>query len=209
MKRLKAVIATGNRYKLEEISIMLADFNIDVRSMKEMGLQGLDIEETGITFEENALIKAEVVSRETGLLALADDSGLEVDALDGAPGVYSARYAGESATDADNNAKLLELLKEVPLEKRQGRFVCALAAVFPDGRRLVVRGTVEGYIDFEEKGTHGFGYDPLFFIPAYQQTFGELGPVIKNSMSHRGQAIEAMKEKLLELFGDEGGGEEA
>ena len=209
MKRLKAVIATGNRHKLEEISAMLADFNIDVRSMKEMGLDGLDIEETGITFEENALIKAEVVSRKTGLLALADDSGLEVDALEGAPGVYSARYAGESATDTDNNAKLLEFLKEVPLEKRQGRFVCALAAVFPDGRQLVVRGTVEGYIDFEEKGTHGFGYDPLFLIPAYQQTFGELGPMIKNSMSHRGQAIEAMKEKLLELFRNESGGEEA
>jgi len=196
MKQLTAVIATGNQHKLEEISVMLSDFDIEVRSMKDMELDGLEIEESGSTFEENAIIKAETVARKTGMLALADDSGLEVDALAGAPGVYSARYAGEKATDAANNAKLLADLENVPLENRQGRFVCALAAVFPDGRQIVVRGTVEGYIDFEEKGSHGFGYDPLFLIPSYQQTFGELGPVIKNSMSHRGRAIEAMKEKL-------------
>jgi len=202
MKPLTAVIATGNLHKLEEIGTMLADFHIKVCSMKDVGLAGMDIEETGSTFEENALIKARTVSAETGLLALADDSGLEVDALAGAPGVYSARYAGEGATDEANNQKLLDALKDVALENRQGRFVCALAAVFPDGRELVVRGTVEGYIDFEPKGTHGFGYDPLFLIPAYQLTFGELGPMIKNSMSHRGKAIEVMKEKLVSLLAE-------
>lgn len=202
MNQLTAVIATGNQHKLEEISLMLSDFDIEVRSMKDMELDGLEIEESGSTFEENAVIKAETVARKTGILALADDSGLEVDALAGAPGVYSARYAGEKATDAANNAKLLADLENVPLENRQGRFVCALAAVFPDGRQIVVRGTVEGYIDFEEKGSHGFGYDPLFLIPSYQQTFGELGPVIKNSMSHRGRAIEAMKEKLSAILGE-------
>ncbi len=195
-----AVIATGNRYKLEEISEMLKDFSIQVKSMGDIGLDGLEIEETGTTFEENAIIKAETVCQKTGLMALADDSGLEVDALNGAPGIYSARYAGEQGNDDENNKKLLEELKDVPLENRQARFVCALAAVFPDGLKIVVRGTVEGYIDFEEKGSHGFGYDPMFLIPAYQQTFGQLGPVIKNSMSHRGRAIERMKEKLEEVL---------
>lgn len=195
-----AVIATGNRHKLVEISEMLKDFSIQVKSMGDMGLEGLEIEETGTTFEENAVIKAETVCQKTGLMALADDSGLEVDALNGAPGIYSARYAGEQGNDDENNKKLLEELKDVPLENRQARFVCALAAVFPDGRKIVVRGIVEGYIDFEEKGAHGFGYDPLFLIPTYQQTFGQLGPVIKNSMSHRGRAIEMMKLKLEEVF---------
>lgn len=195
-----AVIATGNRHKLEEISEMLKDFNIQVKSMVDMDLDGLEIEETGTTFEENALIKAETVCGKTGLMALADDSGLEVDALNGAPGIYSARYAGEQGNDEANNKKLLEALKDVPLENRQARFVCALAAVFPDGMKIVVRGTVEGFIDFEEKGPNGFGYDPLFLIPSYQQTFGELGPMIKNSMSHRGRAIELMKEKLEVVF---------
>ena len=200
MNPVVAVIATGNRHKLEEISEMLADFNIEVLSMQDVDLEGLEIEETGTTFEENAIVKAATVAKQTGKMAIADDSGLEVDALNGEPGIYSARYAGEGATDADNNAKLLEKLKEVPLENRQARFVCALATVFPDGRKIVVRGTVEGYIDFEEKGSHGFGYDPLFLIPSYQQTFGELGPVIKNSMSHRGQAIELMKEELSAIL---------
>ncbi len=201
MNRVLAVIATGNRHKLEEISAMLSDFDIEVCSMKDMGLEGLEIEETGSTFEENAIIKASTVAERTGKMAIADDSGLEVDALDGEPGIYSARYAGPDATDAANNAKLLDELKDVPLENRQARFVCALAAVFPDGRKIVVRGIVEGYIDFEEKGSHGFGYDPLFLIPAYQQTFGELGPVIKNSMSHRGRAIELMKEEMATILG--------
>ncbi len=200
MNQQIAVIATGNRHKLEEISEMLKDFSIQVKSMDDIGLEGLEIEETGTTFEENAVIKAETVCGKTGLMALADDSGLEVDALGGAPGIYSARYAGEQGNDEANNKKLLEALKDISLENRKARFVCALAVVFPDGLKIVVRGTVEGYIDFEEKGSHGFGYDPLFLIPAYQQTFGQLGPVIKNSMSHRGRAIELMKTKLEEIF---------
>ena len=200
MKRLTAVIATGNRHKLREIATMLADFDIRVKTMEEAGLQDFYIEETGSTFEENAIIKAAAVAHKTGLMALADDSGLEVDALQGEPGVYSARYAGENATDADNNYKLLTTMKAVPMERRQGRFVCALAAVFPDGREIVVRGTVEGLIDFQEKGSYGFGYDPLFLLPEYNKTFGELGPDVKNSMSHRGKAIQQMKQELKKLL---------
>ena len=197
----KAVIATGNSHKLREIGEMMRGFQIQVVSMKEMGLEGLDIEETGHTFEENALIKAKTVAEKTGMLSLADDSGLEVDQLDGAPGIYSARFAGVQGDDQANNAKLLQALQNVPLDKRQARFVCALAAVFPDGGSIVVRGTVEGCIDFQEKGTHGFGYDPLFLIPELGKTFGELEPGIKNTMSHRHRAIESMKERLLPLFG--------
>ena len=199
---IKAVIATGNDHKLKEIAAMFKDFPIQVVSMKEVNLGTMEIEETGETFEENALIKAMAVCEATNTLSLADDSGLEVDALNGSPGVYSARYAGENATDEDNNQKLLQELEKVPMEKRSGRFVCALAAAFPDGEAIVVRGEVEGYIDFQPKGQNGFGYDPLFYIPKYCKTFGELSPEIKNSMSHRSRALENMKQMLADHFGE-------
>ncbi|RQD69218.1 MAG: XTP/dITP diphosphatase [Tindallia sp. MSAO_Bac2] len=197
---MRAVIATGNVHKLKEIADMLKDFPIEVVSMKDIGLENMEIEETGDSFEENALIKAMAVCEATNSLSLADDSGLEVDALDGRPGVYSARYAGENATDGDNNAKLLQELDGVPMEKRSGRFVCALAAAFPNGEVMVTRGEVEGYIDFEEKGENGFGYDPMFYVPRHRKTFGELNPEIKNGMSHRSRALESLKEMLIQHF---------
>ncbi len=200
LEKIRAVIATGNAHKLEEIATMLQDFPIEAVSMKEVGLGNMDIEETGTTFEENALLKAMAVCEATNSLSLADDSGLEVDVLDGRPGVYSARYAGENATDQENNAKLLKELENVPIEKRSGRFVCALAAAFPNGEVLVTRGEVEGYIDFEEKGVNGFGYDPLFYVPQHRKTFGELSPEIKNRMSHRSRALGNLKEMLIQYF---------
>ncbi|SFI10986.1 XTP/dITP diphosphohydrolase [Tindallia magadiensis] len=199
-EKAKAVIATGNPHKLLEIKKMLEDFPIEVVSMKEVGLENMEIEETGASFEENALIKAMAVCEETKTIALADDSGLEVDALDGRPGIHSARYAGEDATDRTNKEKLLNELQGVPIEKRSGRFVCAIAVAFPNGEVLVTRGEVEGYIDFEETGENGFGYDPMFYVPEYQKTFGQLEPEIKNRISHRSKALENLKKMLTEHF---------
>ncbi|MBU5678048.1 XTP/dITP diphosphatase [Alkaliphilus sp. MSJ-5] len=192
----QAVIATGNKHKLEEIGVILKDFQLEVLSMKDVGLDGLEIIEDGNTFEENALIKAKTVMEKTGKLALADDSGLEVDILNNQPGIYSARFAGEHATDKENNDKLLKLLKDIPLEKRKARFVCAMAAVFPNGDIVVLRGECSGVIGFEPKGTSGFGYDPLFIIEEYGKTFAELGEERKNKISHRAIALEKLKEEL-------------
>ncbi len=192
----QAVIATGNKHKLEEIGVILKDFQLEVLSMKDVGLDGLEIIEDGNTFEENALIKAKTVMEKTGKLALADDSGLEVDILNNQPGIYSARFAGEHATDKENNDKLLKLLKDIPSEKRKARFVCAMAAVFPNGDIVVLRGECSGVIGFEPKGTSGFGYDPLFIIEEYGKTFAELGEERKNKISHRAIALEKLKEEL-------------
>lgn len=197
---MRVVMATGNSHKLEEITNMLQNFPIEVVSMKDVGLEKMEIEETGTSFEENALIKAMAVCEATNSLSLADDSGLEVDALDGRPGVYSARFAGDNATDQENNVKLLNELQDISIEKRSGRFVCAIAAVFPTGEVLVTRGEVEGFIDFEEKGTNGFGYDPLFYSPQHRKTFGELSPEVKNGISHRSRALENLKEMLIQHF---------
>lgn len=192
----QAVIATGNKHKLEEIGVILKDFQLEVLSMKDVGLDGLEIIEDGNTFEENALIKAKTVMEKTGKLALADDSGLEVDILNNQPGIYSARFAGEHATDRENNDKLLKLLKDIPLENRKARFVCAMAAVFPNGDIIVLRGECSGVIGFEPKGKSGFGYDPLFIIEEYGKTFAELGEERKNKISHRAIALEKLKEEL-------------
>lgn len=192
----EAVIATGNKHKLEEIGAILKDFNLEVLSMKDVGLEGLEIIEDGNTFEENALIKAKTVMEKTGRLALADDSGLEVDILNNQPGIYSARFAGEKATDEENNNKLLKLLSGVPLEDRKARFVCAIAAVFPNGESIVLRGECPGKIGFEPKGTAGFGYDPLFIVEGSDKTFAELGEEKKNRISHRARALEKLKREL-------------
>lgn len=192
----EAVIATGNKHKLDEIGAILKDFQLQVLSMKDVGLEGLEIIEDGNTFEENALIKAKTVMEKTGKLALADDSGLEVDILNNQPGIYSARFAGEKATDQENNNKLLTLLKDVPLEKRTARFVCALAAVFPNGDTIVLRGECPGIVGFEPRGTTGFGYDPLFIVEEYNKTFAEIGEEKKNRISHRAIALEKLKEEL-------------
>lgn len=199
----QAVISTGNKHKLEEIGAILEDFNLEVLSMKDVNLEGLEIIEDGNTFEENALIKAKAVMERTGKLTLADDSGLQVDVLDNQPGIYSARFSGENATDEKNNAKLLKMLEEVPFEKRTARFVCAMAAVFPNGDTIVLRGECPGVIGFEAKGKSGFGYDPLFIVEEYNQTFAELGEEIKNKISHRARALEKLKKELILRLGSD------
>lgn len=194
----KFIVATRNKGKLKEIAEILKDFPYSVISMEDAGIYE-DIEENGATFEENALIKAKEVFRLTNEIVMADDSGLEVDYLNGAPGIYSSRFAGEGATDEDKNNKLLSLLKDVPFEKRTARFVCSIAVMLPDGRHFTVRGTCEGYIGYKPEGRNGFGYDPLFFMPEYNMTTAQMKPEDKHKVSHRGKALGLMVEKLKEL----------
>lgn len=200
MRRL--VVATTNIGKLKEIESILAPLRLEIVPVS--AYPGLpEIEEDGATFEENAVKKARLTAEATGEAALADDSGLEVDHLAGAPAVHSARFAGEPKSDAANNAKLLKLLEGVPWEKRTARFRCVVAVATPGGQVLTAEGMCEGYILSEPKGTGGFGYDPLFFVPEFGKTFAELSPKVKNRVSHRGAALEAIKEKLLRLFGEQ------
>lgn len=191
------VISTGNAHKLEEIGIILKDLDYNIYSLRDVNLDNLEIEENGKTFEHNALIKARTVAKLTNMITIADDSGLEVDAISKKPGVYSARYAGENATDEENREKLLKALKNTTISNRTGRFVCCIAVVFPDGKEFVVRGICKGTIAFEEKGKNGFGYDSLFIVDNYNKTFAELPSSVKNAISHRAKALELMKEELL------------
>ena len=189
----KIIFATGNENKMKEIRMILADLGMPILSMKEAGIF-VDVEENGTTFEENALIKATEIAKLTdNCIVLADDSGLEIDYLNKEPGIYSARYAGvDTSYDIKNNL-LLERLSGVPDELRTARFVCAVAAAFPDGSTEVVRGTIEGIIGHEIAGEHGFGYDPIFYLPEYGCTTAELEPEKKNELSHRGNALRAMR----------------
>ncbi len=186
---------------MKEIREILADLQVEIQSMKEAGIEA-DIVENGSTFEENARIKAESVAKELPkgeqAIVLADDSGLEIDWLNGEPGIYSARYMGEDTSYRIKNANLISRLEGVPVEKRTARFVCAIAAVLPDGEVLTTRGVIEGKIGYEERGTNGFGYDPIFYLPDMSRTTAELSPEEKNAVSHRGKALQAMKEKLSE-----------
>lgn len=191
----KLVFATGNEKKMKEIRMILGDLDYEILSMKEAGITA-DIVEDGSTFEENAVIKATAISKLTNCLVLADDSGLEVDYMDKMPGIYSARWLGEDTSYAVKNRKIIENLEGVPDEKRTARFVCAIAAAFPDGRVLTKRGTIEGIIGYEERGSNGFGYDPIFFLPEYGKTTAELDPEEKNKVSHRGKALEMIKKEL-------------
>lgn len=193
----RIVFATGNAGKMKEIREILSDLELEVVSMKEIGID-IPIEEDGTTFEENALIKARAVARQCGEIVLADDSGLEVDYLNGEPGIYSARYMGEETPYSIKNANIIGRLEGIPDEKRTARFVCAIAAVFPDGQEMVTSGEIEGRIDYEEKGKNGFGYDPIFYVPEFGRTTAELSDEEKNSISHRGRALRRMKEKLRE-----------
>lgn len=194
MKRI--VFATGNAGKMKEIRMILADIGYEIVSMMEAGIIA-DIQEDGSTYEENALIKARAVAaKSAGDIVLADDSGLEIDSLGGEPGVYSARYMGEDTSYRVKNANLIERLNGVPDEKRTARFVCAIAAVLPDGRELTTRAAIEGRIGYEEKGSGGFGYDPIFYVPELHKTTAELTGEEKNLVSHRGKALELMKEEL-------------
>ncbi len=190
------VIATNNKHKLEEIGDILKDLDYNIKSLKDVNLDGIEIVEDGKTFEHNALIKARTISKKTNLISIADDSGLEVKAIGNKPGIYSARYAGENATDSENRKKLIKSLQNIPMSKRDARFVSCVAVVFPDGKEFVVRGTCEGFIGLEEKGDNGFGYDSLFIVNNYNKTFAQLPSSIKNSISHRAKALELMKEEL-------------
>ena len=194
----KIVFATSNEGKVKEIKEIFADFPIEVVSMKEMNIT-TDVEENGTTFEENSLIKARAISKLTGLPALADDSGLEVDYLNGEPGVYSARYLGRD-TDYDyKNNYIIDKLKDAKDEERSARFVCVISLVLPDGREFVKKGVMEGKIGYEIKGENGFGYDPIFYLPQYGKTSAEISAEEKNKISHRGKALSAMKELIVNL----------
>lgn len=200
----KIIFATGNENKMKEIRMILKDLGMEILSQKEAGIKA-DIVEDGESFEENALIKAteiaEIARKETDYqkaVVLADDSGLEVDYLNKEPGIYSARYMGEDTSYDIKNGSLLERLSGVPDEKRTARFVCAIAASFPDGTSEVVRGTMEGIIGHEIAGENGFGYDPIFFLPEYGCTSAELSPEKKNELSHRGEGLRKMQ-KVIEL----------
>jgi len=194
--RRTLVIASNNAHKIREISEML-DERLHVISMREAGFNG-DIDENGDTFEENALIKARAVAMATGYCALADDSGLAVDALNGEPGVHSARYAGLHGDDAANNALLIEKMQDVPQEERTAQFVCAMALCLPNGENSIVRGECPGLITYEPRGEGGFGYDP-YFEYATGQTFSEMSEEEKNQVSHRARAMQLMLPHLEEL----------
>jgi len=197
-KNYSLVIATKNKHKLREIGEILGNLPLQIRAMDEVGLCNYDLEivEDGLTFEDNSMKKAVEVMKVSGYIAIADDSGLEVEALGNQPGVFSARFSGENATDKKNNEKLLHMLADVPMEKRNARFVSVISVAFPDGRRFHVRGECKGIIGFEERGEFGFGYDPLFIVPKYNKTFGELSSEIKNKISHRAKALEILKDEL-------------
>lgn len=193
MKRI--IFATGNQGKMKEIREILAGLDAEVVSMKEAGVQA-EIEENGTTFEENAVIKAKTICQLTGEIVLADDSGLEIDYLNKEPGVYSARYMGEDTSYRIKNQSLIDRLEGVPDEQRTARFVCVVAAAFPDGRVKTVRAAMEGRIGYEEKGENGFGYDPIFYLPEYGCTSAELSLEEKNKISHRGKALRAIRDEL-------------
>lgn len=191
----KVIFATGNEGKMKEIREILGDLDIQLLSLKNAGIKA-DIEENGNSFEENAVIKATAIRDLTGEIVLADDSGLEIDYLNKEPGIYSARYMGEDTSYHIKNANLIERLNGVPDEKRTARFVCAIAAAFPDGTVRTVRAAMEGRIGYEEKGENGFGYDPIFYLPEYGCSSAELSMEEKNKISHRGKALRAIRDEL-------------
>lgn len=196
----KIIVATGNQNKMKEIREIIRRDDIEFVSLKDEGLQDIEIVEDGKTFEENAVIKAKTIADITKNIVIADDSGLEVDYLDKAPGVYSARYMGEDTPYTIKNNHIIEQLKDAKDEERSARFVCAIACVMPDGETFTTRGTIEGRIGYEEKGENGFGYDPIFYLPERGCTTAELPPEQKNEISHRGKALKAMYKKLEEIL---------
>lgn len=199
---MKVIVATGNKDKVKEIREILQDMDACVVTMKEAGFFA-EPEEDGSTFQENAIIKAKAVARKAAedeawrdAIVMADDSGLVIDALNGEPGIYSARYLGHDTSYRVKNADLIRRLDGVSGEERSARFVCAIAAVCPDGKVLTSEGVMEGQIGYEECGENGFGYDPIFYLPEYGCTSAQLSPEEKNRISHRGKALRAMREKL-------------
>lgn len=196
----KIIVATGNQNKMKEIREIIKRDDIEFVSLKDEGLQDIEIVEDGKTFEENAVIKAKTIADITKSIVIADDSGLEVDYLDKAPGVYSARYMGEDTPYTIKNNHIIELLKDAKGEERSARFVCVIACVMPDGETFTTRGTIEGRIGYEEKGENGFGYDPIFYLPERGCTTAELPLEQKNEISHRGRALKAMYKKLEDVL---------
>lgn len=197
----RIIFATGNEGKMKEVRSILSNMNVEVLSMKEAGIK-IDVKEDGTTFEENAMIKARAIASVCDDIVLADDSGLEIDFLNKEPGVYSARYLGEDTSYTIKNQNLLDRLQGVPEDKRTARFVCAIAAVFPDGSCETVTAAMEGQIGDEARGENGFGYDPIFYLPEYGCSTAELSMEQKNEASHRGKALRAMKQILLEKLGE-------
>ena len=195
----KIIFATSNEGKMKEVRSILEDLGMEVLSMKEAGIH-VEVVEDGTTFEENAIIKVTEIAKVCEGIVLADDSGLEIDYLNKEPGIYSARYMGEDTSYAIKNQNLIDRLEGVADEERTARFVCAIAAAFPDGTVEVTRGTIEGRIGYEEKGSNGFGYDPIFYVPEYGCTTAELSMEQKNEASHRGKALRLMKEIIREKY---------
>lgn len=193
----KIIAASSNAHKIKEIQAIMSKFGMEVVSRKDAGVADFEIEEDGETFEENSYKKALEIMKASGQITVADDSGLMVDYIGGAPGVYSARFAGEQCDDAKNNEKLLKLLAEVPDKERTAKFVSVITLIFPDGETLVARGECPGRIIHTPAGENGFGYDPLFVPDGYNKTFAQLSEEEKNSISHRAKALEKL-EKLLE-----------
>ena len=190
-------VATNNQKKLKEIQRILDSFGITAKTLKELDIN-IEIEENGTTFEENAVIKAKAIAQICALPTISDDSGLEVDALNGAPGVYTARFAGEHATDDENIDKLLSELEGVEKADRTARFVSAVCLYMPDGRNTVCRGTCEGWIGWERIGDGGFGYDPVFMVD--ETSYSQMSPEAKDAVSHRGSALRQLKEKISEFI---------
>ena len=198
MKPKRIVFATGNKDKMKEIRMIMEDLNLPILSMKEAEVEK-EIIEDGTTFQENALIKAKAIAELLpDDIVMADDSGLEIDYLNKEPGIYSARYMGEHTSYDIKNNHILERLKGVPKEQRTARFVCAVAAVFPGGKSIVVNGTMEGRIADHIAGENGFGYDPIFWLDDYGCTSAEISPEEKNSLSHRGKALRAVRQQIME-----------
>ena len=194
---MKVILASKNQHKLTELSAILSQLGFEIALESEYGLD-IDVEETGTTFEENSFLKADAVMKASGLPVLADDSGLMVDALDGAPGVYSARY-GHKASDKERTAYLLENMKDVPEERRGAKFVCVITCLFPDGRKIVARGECPGVIARAPHGENGFGYDPVFYLPEIGMTYAELPSEQKNALSHRARALQDFCRKYQEV----------
>ena len=192
---IEILFATSNAGKAKEVQAMFSDLDVDVKTLREEGID-VEIEENGQTFAENALIKAKAIAGMTDKIVLADDSGLVVDYLNGEPGIYSARYLGEDTSYDIKNAKILERMEGVPDDQRIARFVCAMAAIMPDGEVICTEGIMEGLIGYEMKGTNGFGYDPIFYLPEYGMTSSEITPEKKNEISHRGKALRKMQDEL-------------
>jgi XTP/dITP diphosphohydrolase len=196
---MRILVATHNPGKLGEYAQLLADLPVEWQSLDDVGIMD-HVEETGNTFEDNARLKAAGYAHLGGLLTLADDSGLEVDALGGEPGVRSARYSGPGATDLDRCRLVLGKLEGIPADRRSARFRCVIALAAPGNDLFTADGVCEGAIAFEPRGAHGFGYDPIFWLPQYEATLAELGPDIKNRISHRGRAVEAIRPRLEQLI---------